>query len=298
MDKIEILKELEAARKQIEVLARKVNVYELQYKNHGKMHICMPNYRGTMESQAYESLMSLWHTMGVRRREFNFSNYQGTVVSQARQMCVDTALTDPDCEYIVFIDDDMVYTPEDFLRLEIEMFDKDLDYVAALGFSNSIPTKPCVFGKYPGLHPQDESKTWWHIVTDYPKNQLFKCYATGMGMTFIRKRMLDKMRRKENGEVDPGYQHFVHKTIPNEDVAFGVKAQEQGFELWCDSRVKIGHISKDRPIISEETYYALGDAIETAGDVERLKFKPGTIDLVKMNGKQPKREIIYPEVVL
>ena len=57
MDKIEILKELEAARKQIEVLARKVNVYELQYKNHGKMHICMPNYRGTMESQAYESLM-------------------------------------------------------------------------------------------------------------------------------------------------------------------------------------------------------------------------------------------------
>ena len=39
-----------------------------------------------------------------------------------------------------------------------------------------------------------------------------------------------------------------------EDIGFCINAGEKGYDIWCDSRVKLGHISKDRPIISEETY--------------------------------------------
>ena len=277
--KKEIVRELEAARERIADLEHKVDVYELDYAHHGLMHLCMPNYRGTIESQSYLSMFQLWHQLGVLRREFSFSNHMCTIVSTARQMCVNSALADPKCEYIVFIDDDMVYTPDQFLMLEKEMFQNNLDYISGLGFSNSVPTKPCVFGTYNKDRDEKDSNSWWHIVTDYPRDQRFKCFATGMGMTLIRTRMLDGMRKDDAGKVIDGYQHFVHAGIPNEDIGFCINAGEKGYDIWCDSRVKLGHISKDRPIISEETFDSCGDAIEYGGEMKRLRFIEGTAAL-------------------
>ncbi len=293
-----IVLELVESRLRIEELEHKVKVYELEYQNHGMMHLCMPNYRGTMESQAYLSMFQLWHKLGVLRREFSFSNHMCTIVSTARQMCVLTALSDPKCEYVVFIDDDMTFSPDQFLMLERELFDNDLDYISALGFSNSIPTKPCVFGRYDKDRTEENSNTWWHVVTDYPRDQRFECFATGMGMVIIRKRMLDGMRRDKNGDIIEGYQHFLYDGIPNEDIGFCINAREAGYKIWCDSRVKLGHISKDRPLISEETYDSCGKAIEYGGDMARLQFVQGEVDLEPVNGKVKAAKVEPREVFI
>jgi hypothetical protein len=166
------------------------------------------------------------------------------------------------------------------LKLERELVDNDLDFVAALGFANSVPTKPCIFGANPDIEAWGKLP-WWHIITDYPVNQRFKVLASGFGMVLMTRRMLDKMVTTTKGELfemPEGFEHlgaFVYPGSRNEDVAFCLRAQQAGIDLWCDSRVCIGHISKDRPVITEQTYRDQGNAAEYHLGMKRAAIEDG-----------------------
>lgn len=208
----------------------------------------------------------------------------GSAVQMARQALIDAALEDESVSHVLFIDDDMVFTVMDFIALWTEFNQSDLDFLSALAFRNSNPTCPCIFGKVPGM-PRWGKKEWWHILSDYPglprqrfneatqqydivqpngPHHRFKVEASGFGMVLMSRRMLDAMRRDEAGNLIPGYRHFVcpEANYPNEDVAFCLNAIRKGFDIWCDSRVRILHESKDRPLIGEREYIAQGDRLE------------------------------------
>jgi len=239
------------------------------------LYIAVPNYRGWIESPHHLSMITLFHHLGKEGINVRFVTPVGTVLSTARQTCVNAACEDPACEYMLFIDDDMVFTPEHVEALTSEVVNDDLDFCSALAFSNSIPTKPCIFGKNLE-HPEHGDTPWWYIVTDYPKNQRFEVLASGFGMCCISTRMLKKMR-----EGKPNYQHFsyAHRLCPNEDVAFCLNARDCGFKLYCDSRVSIGHISKDRPIICEDVYDSQGSAVEHQMNMTRVRLKDNSMEL-------------------
>ncbi len=230
----------------------------------GRIHICVPNYRGVIEALHHESMIQLAHALGVRKRSFNFINPSHTIASLARQICVNTALADPQMSHVLFIDDDMVFGPEQFAALEKAFFEQGLDFLGALAFSNSIPTKPCVFGLNPD-YPEWGDTQWWHLCTDYPKAEVVEVYATGFGMCMISRRMLDGMKEyRKHGQLF----QFEHPLCPNEDIAFCLNAHKAGFKLYVDTGVSIGHISKDRAVIGEDVYEAQEDALEYTGNLE------------------------------
>lgn len=237
------------------------------------LHICMPSARAVMEVPAVVSLGYLFHQLGHKHRSFHFTQPTHTIVGTARQICVNVALADKDCTHLVFIDDDMTYGHEQYFALEEEMLTNDLDFLSALAFSNDMPTKPCVFGKVKDV-PVDGVEPWWSIVTGYPRKQRFEVYASGFGMCLISRRMLEAMQ----GDVKE-YQHFYysHPKCMNEDIAFCLNARSHGFKLYCDSRVSIGHISKDKPIVSQELFDGQGDALEYGGGLQRMEFTDGPV---------------------
>ena len=253
-----------------------------------RVWVCIPNYHGLTKTPAKISQLSLFHLLGMQNRCPGFSEPTNTIVSVARQYCVNQALNDQDASHVVFIDADMTFGPEQYLALETEFINNDLDFLSAMAFSNSIPTKPCVFGRNPEFEEWGE-KPWWHVITDYPRDQRFEVYASGMGMTLISKRMLEAMR----GETE-GYQHFVypHAMAPNEDIAFCLNAKKCGYKLYVDSRVCIGHISKEEPIITEDTYIGQGTALLDTLDVTRYQFKPGSTDIEPVPTGTPIMQII------
>jgi hypothetical protein len=194
----------------------------------------------------------------------------GTVLIQARQICVNTFLDNGDGDLLLWIDDDMVFTNEHYFHLEQELVENGLDYLSGLFFSNSMPTKVCLFGNNPEFQEWGPCE-WWHVLTRYPgfeddKDKCrFEVAATGFGMVLMTRRMLDAMRRDKNGNVIPNFQHFRLNgsgVLPhaNEDIAFGMNARKAGFKLWADSRVDIGHLLKEAPVISEAQYRAQGGA--------------------------------------
>lgn len=243
------------------------------------LHVCVPNYRGLVETPFHTSILSLFHFFGTRRDHVQYVQPTHTVVATARQTCVEAALSSPRCSHVLFIDDDMVFGPEQYLALEREMLDNDLDFLGALAFSNSVPTKPCVFGEHPVI-PAWGDKPWWYILTDYPLRQRFEVAATGFGMALISRRLLQALSNQFVFEMPEGFDGLDMFTFPgvrNEDVAFCLRARKAGFKLWVDSRVAIGHISKDRPVIDEATYRAQGLAPEYHLGIKRARLVPGTV---------------------
>ena len=253
-------------------------------KDRGTLLLCVPNYRGIMLQEAHLSMARLMYYLGHERFPVTEQYEKSASCERARQVCVDTALGSPDIEHVLFIDDDMVFTTDHFAALWREYEDNNLDFLSALAFRNSMPTCPCIFGKMPN-HKRWGDKEWWCILSDYPGlprqrwnkemeryemtlpnggHRRFKVEASGFGMVLIRKTMLDKMRRDKDGKIIEGYRHFsCPKALsPHEDVAFCLNGIDKGFDIWCDSRVRIRHLTKEQPTIGEDTYIAQGDAVE------------------------------------
>ncbi len=266
---------------------------EQQLKNPvERLFICVPNHSGMVQQKHYMSMYPLMHKFGTMGRDINVVTEGHTIVHTARMSCVNQVLSCEECTHVLWVDDDMVFTPEHYLALEAELVMNDLDFISALCFSNSTPTKPCVFGRVPGVE-EFGPESWWSVMSDYPgcerevtedgqikvikpwgEHRRFRVYASGFAFCLMTKRMLDNMRRDKDGEIIEGYHHFVSPSmnVPNEDVAFCINAGIAGYKLYADSRVNVGHIQRDQHIITEETYRAHGDAIEYMGSVERFAF--------------------------
>ena len=261
----------------------------------GTLRLCVPNYRGMWPANNVHCLIQLAYYLGSNRIPFSDHSEPGSAVQIARQALIDAALDDETVSDVLFIDDDMVFSIENFIALWKEYKENDLDFLAALAFRNSDPTCPCIFGKVPGM-PRWGEKEWWHILSDYPglprrklnpKTQdydvvlpngphgRFKVEASGFGMVLLSRRMLDGMRRDKDGNLIEGYRHFMCRkaSFPNEDVAFCLNAIDKGYDIWCDSRVSILHESKDRPLIGERQYINDGDRIEQTAVPIPLRMK-------------------------
>jgi hypothetical protein len=245
----------------------------------GCLHVAVPNYRAVMDTPTAMSLMDLMHYFGACQSTPRITTASHTIVATARQTCVNQALADAECTHVLFIDDDMVFNRHHYIALERQALDDDLDFIGTLAFSNSVPCKPCIFGKNPDFEEWGKDP-WWHIVTNYPKDQRFEVIASGFGMVLITKRMLKAMNTVHpNAHPHFDYppdmldlRHFVHADVRNEDVAFCLNARKAGFKLFVDSRIDIGHLSKEKPVIDRLTYEGEGTAIETYQGCRRCEF--------------------------
>ena len=279
----------------------------------GTLRLCVPNYRGMWPASNVHCLIQLAYYLGSARIPFSDHSEPGSAVQIARQSLIDAALEDETVSTVLFIDDDMVFTVEQFIAMWDEFHNNDLDFLSAMAFRNSDPTCPCVFGKVPGMARWGE-KEWWHILSDYPglprrkfnaKTQgydivlpngphgRFKVEASGFGMVLMSRRMLDKMRRDADGNIVDGYRHFMCRkaNFPNEDVAFCLNAIDKGFDIWCDSRVSILHESKDRPFIGERQYIAQGDKIEQCATPIPMRMRTQGPDTTECTPLQPMEAI-------
>lgn len=245
-----------------------------------KVHVCTPNYLGLIPQAHHMSMMHLSAHFTAKKIPWSYNTINNTMVTEARQECVDAALMDEECTHVLFIDDDMVFDAAQYQRLEDRVVKEGLDFCGALAFANNMPTKPCIFGKVPDVEEWGPNP-WWHIVTDYPTGELTQVYAIGFGMVFMTRAMLDDMRRDEDGNIITHFCHFRHPSpvCANEDIAFCLHARQNGYRLWCDTAVSIGHLSKDRYLISEEFYMDHPDAIEYGSDMQRFSLKKGDVEL-------------------
>lgn len=152
-----------------------------------------------------------------------------SLVYDARNLLAAKAIDD-NCDYVLWLDSDMVFNADLLENLLNKIEGKD--FISALAFTRHLPVSPTVYTtdkEYEALRYKPKN--------NYPKNQLFKVEATGFGVvltsTKILKAVFDKYERPFNPDMGLG-----------EDLIFCHRARQLGFDLWCDSSIKVGHVGR------------------------------------------------------
>lgn len=171
------------------------------------------------------------------RYEFLWFNVGEIFVPYAREMLAKAALN-YGCEYLFMVDDDMLAPFDLFYKLVAD----DKDIVAPLAFTRNPNHAPvCMILREGFDHSVNKPYAFKENIMSYPRDTLFQCDAVGFGAVLIKRRVLEAM--------PPNM--FLSSSPIGEDIEFCDKARKLGFEVWMDSRVKLGHLG-DSVVITEE----------------------------------------------
>ena len=159
---------------------------------------------------------------------------KGTLVYDARNQLMEYALKTGGYDFILWLDSDMTFEPDllEWLMEDIE----GKQMVTGLCFGRRPPFNPCIYKEVrvdqEGLGYMPHAENYF----DYPRDQLFEVEGCGFACVLMRVDMLDAMSIY-------GVPFFPIAGL-GEDLAFCYRAKKLDFSLWCDSRLKIGHIMR------------------------------------------------------
>lgn len=153
------------------------------------------------------------------------------------------------CDYIFFIDDDMVFRPDLFERL----YRHNVDIVAALAFTRNPNHLPVMYQLHEGFDTI-EKKPYCRIewIKNYPRKKLVEVDAVGFGSVLIKTHVFKKM-------TPPFF--MCSSTSTGEDIFFCMQAKKSGVRIFCDTSTVLGHLSNPQ-IIDESTYERFNDPEE------------------------------------
>lgn len=165
--------------------------------------------------------------------EVQFSFLSSSLVYDSRNQLLKKAV-DEDFDRVLWLDSDMTFEPDLFERMSKHM-DEGLDFVCALYVTRKSPFKPCMI-KNIGLDVEgDKATPKAETYFDYKKNSLFEIEACGFAGVMTSAKLLKSVGKKYGVAFSPllGF---------GEDYSFCLRAKKEGFKLYCDSSIKMGHI--------------------------------------------------------
>lgn len=159
---------------------------------------------------------------------------KGTLVYDARNQLISYALEQGGYDYILWLDSDMTFEPDLLERLMEDIEGRQL--VTGLCFGRRPPFKPCI---YKSIRVEQEGLGYMPYVDnyfDYPRDQIFEVEGCGFACVLMTMDMAEAMSVY-------GVPFFPIAGL-GEDLAYCYRAKKLDYKLWCDSRLKIGHIMR------------------------------------------------------
>ena len=152
--------------------------------------------------------------------EFNYVIMTTKPLDVARNRGVEMALDQQHADQILFLDSDMIFDRQIYDRLARHK----KDIVSALYFAKYHPYRPVI-----RLRDYKEDK-YKHLI-DYPDDELIKIGGCGMGACLIDTKVFKDMPKP----------YFTFGKGYGEDIYFCRQAETLGFEVWCDTGMKLRH---------------------------------------------------------
>ena len=178
--------------------------------------------------------------------EVGFSVSSSSLVYDARNNLAKQAL-DGGFDRILWLDSDMSFKPDLFEKLSKDMDEEGLDIVGGIYFARKAPLVPIVYQKVGYYHNDNDDSVSPAALNfyEYPKDQLFPCEGIGFGAVLVTTNLVKKVQDKYGLPFSPilGF---------GEDLSFCIRARDVGATIYCDSRIKVGHVGLHT--YSEEDY--------------------------------------------
>lgn len=186
-------------------------------------------------------MKSLLRLMSVGDTQISFK--VSSLVYDARNQLAAEAVSQG-YDRILFLDSDMVFSPDLLIKLSKDL-DEGRDYVCGLFFKRKPPFTPVFYKELEynceGLKLDMKLEPY----LDYPKDGIFEIAGSGFGAVLMTTGLINKVGDK--------YGHpFAPMMGFGEDLSFCWRVKQLGIHMYCDSRIKLGHVGLGT--ITEETY--------------------------------------------
>lgn len=166
----------------------------------------------------------------------------GSLIYDARNNFAKMAIN-KDVDYVLWLDSDMIF-PDDLLEKMIRHMEDGKDIVTGLYFRRRAPFTPVLFSE---LEVTDEGGHW-KGADDYQVNgEPFEIAGCGFGCCMVRKTVLVDLALNYQTWFTP-FKNF------GEDLAFCIRARDLGYKVWCDPKIKCGHVGQ--LVVNEEVWLA------------------------------------------
>ena len=205
-----------------------------------KIFIAIPCME-TVNTMFFQSILSL--NMGdLGPPKYGVS--RSSLVYDARNALCKTAI-DAGADRVMWLDSDMIFDSDIVQRLSSDM-DEGREFVSGLYFTRKNPIKPVVYIET-GYNDDGNGKVtpYAHEFRDYPKDSVFECAGVGFGACMVTTDLLKAVYDQYGAPFAP---------MPGfgEDLSFCRRVEEMGVKMYCDSRVKCGHVAS--LVITEDGY--------------------------------------------
>lgn len=160
--------------------------------------------------------------------------HQSAYIHDARNKSAQLAL-DEGADYLMFIDSDMQFPPDGIQRL----LDRKKDIIGGLYYRRQAPHLPTI---------NEKNGKLLQIPHEFPTEHPFKIFSVATGFLLVKTDVLRKI-----GAPWFGFGKFHGKEM-GEDVFFCWKANQKGYEVWCDPTIPLGHVGEY--IFDEKDYLA------------------------------------------
>ena len=194
--------------------------------------------RDHISAAAATSLMMLDYSWLPKSMSISRIIIQGGILTMQRNEAVQRM----EGEWLLFIDDDMVFPPDSVGKLMEVQRQHDFDILGGLCFCRRPPHQPTLYmregptsGGYNFLERWDDGP----VEVD----------ATGLAFCLITKRALEliagsRMPSYEERTTGKPPSFFRWNNIVGEDLGFCQDAKAAGCRIWVDTRIEIGHVSE------------------------------------------------------
>ena len=202
--------------------------------------IAVPTY-GAVDPDFMKSFIDMQNPEGT-----TYTIIKNSLIYNARNTIAQEAIRHG-FDRVLWLDSDMMFAPDTLLKLAEDM-DTGLDYVSALYFQRTFPTKPVVYSDIWYGVTNNEAFAGAKNITEYPDG-LFEIAGSGFGCVLTSTLLLKTL-------VDRYGAPFTPMMGLGEDLAFCWRAKQNGYKMYCDSRIKCGHIGTT--LYNEEVWKGQG----------------------------------------
>lgn len=184
-----------------------------------KLLIAVPSYE-TMRVEFVRSLVELEDQLRASGVWYEVKIISGTLVHIARDRLASHAINNGFDE-VLWIDSDMVF--DRYIYEDLKMGGKDI--CCGWFISRHYPYVSCLFKS---LQPVER-------INDVP-DDLFRVAACGFGCVLMKAEVLKQVMNTHGGRC------FLPDQKLGEDCAFCKRADDCGFEIWCQPTARVGHV--------------------------------------------------------
>ena len=184
----------------------------------------------TIPADTFQSAISLRVESPVQ-----FTLVRGSLVYDARNRLAEIAVTGG-FDRILYLDSDMVFEPDMLQRFHAQL-DEGREVVCGLYTTRKPPIHTTLYSAM--YLTKDENEKFSRPVLErmegYPLNEPFRVKGCGFAGVMLQ---VDVLRRITDIFGAP----FSPLPGFGEDLSFCLRAAELGIEIWCDPRIRFGHV--------------------------------------------------------